>query len=83
MSCETPCVAFDHSGPTDIIKHKKTGYLAKYKNSEDLANGIKYYIENKQRNKKLSKNSRKKALKEYSSNIQAEKYFNLYNELIN
>lgn len=42
MACGVPCVGFDVGGIPDLIQHNKTGYLAKLKSSEDLANGIKY-----------------------------------------
>lgn len=82
MACGTPCVAFDYSGPANIIDHKRNGYLAKYKDSKDLAKGIKYCIENKDRNKKLGENARKKALKEYDIKKQAKEYIKLYKEII-
>lgn len=47
LSCGTPVVAFDTGGIPDLIKHKENGYLAKYKDAEDLANGINYCIANK------------------------------------
>jgi glycosyltransferase involved in cell wall biosynthesis len=46
LSCGTPVVAFDVGGIPDLIKHKYNGYLAKYKDAEDLATGIEYCIEN-------------------------------------
>jgi len=45
--CNTPAVGFDVGGVPDIIEHKINGYLAKYKDSEDLANGIIYCLEHK------------------------------------
>jgi len=46
LSCGTPVVAFKTGGIPDLIKHKANGYLADYKNSQDLAKGIKYCIDN-------------------------------------
>lgn len=40
LACGTPVVAFEVGGMPDMIKHKSNGYLAKYKDSNDLANGI-------------------------------------------
>ena len=45
-SCGTPVVAFDTGGIPDLIAHKENGYLARYRDSEDLAAGIKYCLEN-------------------------------------
>jgi len=47
LSCGTPVVGFDIGGIPDLIKHKENGYLSKYKDSEDLAVGIKVCLENK------------------------------------
>ncbi len=45
LCCGTPVVGFNIGGIPDIIKHKENGYLAKYKDAEDLAAGVKYCIE--------------------------------------
>ncbi len=53
LSCGTPVVGFDVGGIPDLIKHKVNGYLAIYKDSEDLANGIQFCIENRIKGKIL------------------------------
>lgn len=45
--CGTPVVAFDNTAIGEIVKTGITGYLAKNKDCEDLARGIKYIIDNK------------------------------------
>ena len=45
-ACMTPVVCFDIGGNSDIVLHKQTGYLANYKDSRDLANGIEWVIDN-------------------------------------
>ncbi len=47
LSCGTPVTGFDVGGIPDMIDHKKNGYLAKYRDAEDLAEGIKFCLENK------------------------------------
>ena len=74
FSCGTPVVGFNVGGMPDIINHKKNGYLAKYKNTKDLAKGIEFCLFNK----KLGKNAREKAVKEYNQKIQAKNYTSLY-----
>jgi glycosyltransferase involved in cell wall biosynthesis len=46
LSCGTPVVGFNVGGIPDMIEHKKNGYLAEYKNANDIVTGIKYCIEN-------------------------------------
>jgi len=38
--CGLPVVCFDETGPADIIEHRKTGYLAKFKDEGDLMDGL-------------------------------------------
>ena len=45
LSCGTPVVGFNVGGIPDMIIHKKNGYLSKYKDADDLADGINYCIE--------------------------------------
>lgn len=40
LACGTPVVGFETGGIPDIVRHLKTGYLARYKDSEDLYRGI-------------------------------------------
>ncbi|SKB62070.1 Glycosyltransferase involved in cell wall bisynthesis [Salegentibacter holothuriorum] len=44
LSCGTPVVAFKVGGIPELIDHKKNGYLAEYKNAEDLARGIAFCL---------------------------------------
>ncbi len=47
LSCGTPVAAFDTGGIREMIDHKENGYLAQYKNAEDLAEGILFCIDSK------------------------------------
>ena len=47
LNCGTPVVGFDIGGIPDMIKHMSNGYLAKYRDEADLANGIRYCLTNK------------------------------------
>lgn len=46
LHCQTPVVAFDIGGMPDMIKHKKNGYLAKFKDTKDMAEGIIWTMQN-------------------------------------
>ncbi|MDR0537811.1 MAG: glycosyltransferase [Tannerellaceae bacterium] len=46
IACGTPAVGFDIGGIPDMIVHKKNGYLARYKDVNDLLEGILYCCEN-------------------------------------
>ena len=44
LACGTPCVAFDNGGVGDLIHHKRNGWLARLKDSADLARGIQWAL---------------------------------------
>ncbi|WP_110954059.1 glycosyltransferase family 4 protein [Anaerosinus massiliensis] len=82
IACGTPVVAFNIGGISDLINHKQNGYLAKPFESEDLARGIAYILEDKERWNMLSHNARKKVIDTFDINIVAKKYINLYEEIL-
>lgn len=46
LACGTPVVAFNTGGIPDMVQHEYNGYLARYKDAEDLAKGIEYCLDN-------------------------------------
>lgn len=44
MSCGTPCVGFHIGGIPEMITHRQDGYVARYKDATDLADGIRYVL---------------------------------------
>jgi glycosyltransferase involved in cell wall biosynthesis len=83
MACGTPCVAFDVGGLPDMIDHHLNGYLAQSFEIEDLARGIVWTLEDQERPENLSEQARKKALREYDNELQANKYRALYSKILN
>ena len=81
MACRTPVVAFDHSGPRDIITHQEDGYLAKPFSSEDLANGINWVLSNKEMNT-LNYNAQEKVKSKFDIDLISEKYREFYQKII-
>lgn len=81
LSCGTPVIGFDIGGNSDLINHLKNGYLAKPFDTTDLANGIKWVLNN-ERYDELCENARNKVIYEFNSKIVAKKYIDLYNEII-
>jgi glycosyltransferase involved in cell wall biosynthesis len=82
LACGTPVVAFDIGGNKDMIDHKKNGYLAKPFDPEDLARGIEWVLNNENYDE-LCKNAREKVLREFDSNVVADKYIKLYKDILN
>lgn len=81
LSCGTPVIAFDNSGPRDIVIHQKTGYLAKYPDSFDLAQGIKWILA-QYPNKNLSLEGRKDVIKRFSYEVIAKQYKKKYYQIL-
>ena len=65
MLCGTPVVGFDTGGIPEMIEHKKNGYLAEYKSSEDLAAGMTWALSSNTY-EKLSADTRDLALDRFS-----------------
>lgn len=80
-SCALPCVSFKNTGVEDIINHKDDGYLAEYLDIEDLTKGINLLNE-ESINSKMSKNIRKKIIKDFSYDNISQKYKDVYETLI-
>lgn len=84
LACATPVVGFDIGGNSDMIEHKKTGYLAKPLEVNDLARGIEWILNNKNEDYlRLSFNARDKVLKEFDSTMVVKKYIKLYENILN
>jgi glycosyltransferase involved in cell wall biosynthesis len=58
--CGTPAIAFEETGPSDIISHKSTGYLAKFKNIDDVVNGLSYCLNSEFDRNKIAADSENK-----------------------
>lgn len=71
-------VAFDHGGQSDIITHRRDGWLAAYPDADSLAEGILWAV---------SQSVDRKALHDsvaarFSYGAVARKYIDLFNELL-
>jgi len=82
QSCGTPVVAFNGTGVQDVVNHQHTGYLATPFEVEDLAKGIAWVLEDRERHQKLRVYARQRTLKEFTAEIQAQQYVELYQELL-
>jgi len=81
LASGTPVVAFDATGPRDIVDHKLTGYLASPFDVEDLARGIDWVLGDADRRERLSERAREIAVERFSIPTVAGRYRELYREL--
>lgn len=83
LACGTPVVAFDIGGLSDIVIHKENGWLAKPFDIQDMADGIKWILEDPKRHEKISENARNSVLKRYNPENIALQYKQVYEEVLN
>ena len=73
MSCGTPCIGFNIGGIPEMIDHTKNGYVARYKDAADLAEGIRFVLSHD-----LCAAARSKASVAYNETEVAELYTEIY-----
>ena len=77
MACGTPCVGFHTGGIPEMISHGTDGYVAAYKDEEDLAKGMLHTLYRSDY-ASASANARMKVLREYSQEKAANRYMEIY-----
>ncbi len=82
ISCGTPVVAFDYSGPRDIIMHKVNGYLAKPYDPKDLANGIEWIFDSLSKSNQLCIKAREIAIEKFDIKKVAKSHIDLYDTIL-
>ena len=82
LSCGTPVVAFNIGGMPDMIDHQLNGYLAAPFDTNDLADGIMWVLENESRHDLLSKHARQIVLERYTLKAIANRYLALYQSIL-
>lgn len=82
MACGTPVVCFDATGPRDIVEHKQTGYRVAPFDVDDMARGVDWICEDDERWQELSESAHRRAKEKFDSNIIAQQYTELYQELL-
>jgi len=80
QSCGVPVVAFDNSGPADIVAHNETGYLARAFDVDDFSNGIISVIE--QENGMDPQNIRGVVADRFSYDAVAKDYMSQYKKIL-
>ena len=82
MACGTPMVSFKVGGVPDLVRHDITGYLAQPEDAEDFSKGIEELLEDSNLRAKMSQTCREIAIKEYSIELQAQRYIELYKQIL-
>lgn len=77
MACGTPVVAFNTGGIPDIVDHMQNGYLAKYKDADDLINGIEWTIGQSN----LAEKCIEKVAATFSEKVVSDRFIELYQSI--
>lgn len=81
LACATPVIAFTTGGIPDMVKHLQNGYLARYEDASDLADGIEWLFLHEQK-EEVQKEARRTILSTFAPLVIAEQHLALYLKLL-
>ena len=81
MACGVPCVGFKVGGIPEMIDHQKNGYVANYCDAADLAHGIRWTLDEANR-ESLRAEALHKVSVSYSQAAVAMRYIEVYNQAL-
>lgn len=81
MACGVPSVGFKVGGIPEMIDHQKNGYVASYKDADDLAAGI-HWVLGEADKVELKRQCVQKVMSCYSQRSVAMKYVEVYNQAL-
>jgi glycosyltransferase involved in cell wall biosynthesis len=76
-------VSFKIGGVPDLVRPDITGYLATPEDADDFCHGIMELLEDDSLRDRMSQNCRAIALAEYPIELQAQRYIELYHQVLN
>jgi glycosyltransferase involved in cell wall biosynthesis len=82
MACGTPPISFDVGPVPELVRPGITGYLAKAGNARDMATGIVQLLEDESLRNDMGQRCRQVAVEEYSSELEAQRYIELYRQIL-
>ena len=82
IACGLPVVTFNTGGVPEIVRHMKEGYVAKYKDSDDLFAGVETILNDENLRHRFGKSGEKRAKEMFDAKIMAQKYYELYCEVL-
>jgi glycosyltransferase involved in cell wall biosynthesis len=82
LACGTPIVSVKVGGVLDLVRPNITGYLATPADAKDFCDGIVKLLQDHDLRNKMGEQCRAIALEEYSLEIQAQRYIQLYHQIL-
>lgn len=81
MACGVPCVGFKVGGIPEMIDHQQNGYVARFRDADDLAAGMGWVLNN-ENYQELSAQALHKVNTCYSQRSVASRYIEVYNQAL-
>ncbi len=83
MACGIPILTFNTGGIPEIVEHKKNGYIANYKDCNDLISGFEYllHLSKNEKDEMISK-SIEKIKSNFTDKIMIKNYMKLYKSIL-
>jgi glycosyltransferase involved in cell wall biosynthesis len=82
MFSEMPVIGTNSGGTPEIIVPDETGYLYDTGNPEQLAEYMRYFIDNKEEIKRLGTNGRKRAIEKFSVEANTDCVYHVYKSIL-
>lgn len=83
MACGLPVVAFDVGGVKEAVNHLQNGYIAGYKDIDELGKGLEYVFGlSPQQYSAISRDNRRKVEENYTLEIMTKNYIDYYREIL-
>jgi glycosyltransferase involved in cell wall biosynthesis len=82
LACATPVAGFAVGGIPDMVRPGETGLLARAGDSDDLARAMRRILDDSDLARRLSLRCREVATSEYTLDVQARRYLELYESMV-
>lgn len=83
VACGTPVIAFNNVGGfPEMIKSAETGFLVTQKDTAELTEKIIWMINHPKERKQMGENARRLVEQEYTLEVQAKRYLELYKSIL-
>ena len=82
MACGLPVLTFNTGGVPELVIHNHTGYIAEYKNVEDLNAGLEILLKNHRLRNEMGDNAVRRVNEYFTLEIMNQNYLKLYNEIL-
>ena len=81
MACGTPVIGFRAGGIPEYVRHNQTGLTGTMGDENEMAAHILRLIEDQELRNRLAKNARRMIEEEFTAELQARKYIDLYSNI--